>query len=319
MGEPEEHVIPPLHGHSIDPAESMEPLCPLRPDPLPQGEREKKPPRWTIPFLRALERTGDVRASAEDAGIDHTTAYLRRRTHPDFASDWERALKAHAERVERERAEELAGLRQAPLPNPSPAGGRGADAAEGRGAKGAQIKRAGHDRWSPRKEKLFFDELAATANVKSSAKAAEVSPNAVYARRLRDAHFRAKWAAVLETGRAAIEMQLVERAKKSFDPDEMDLGDAEPRVSVAEALRIVQPTGAKGYTPAFVERPGFEEQDDDQVREQLIQKLLRLKKRQEEQQLREGWSRDEESGLLIPPGWVKGPDWRPTEPEDQEY
>ncbi|NUR46488.1 MAG: hypothetical protein HOP91_10120 [Sphingomonas sp.] len=281
------------------------------PDPSPKGEG-KRPPRWTIPFLRALERTGDVRASAEDAGIDHTTAYLRRRTHPEFASDWERALKAHAERVERDKAEELEALRKAAPPRsgelscPSPEG-------EGKSKK-AQLKRTGHDRWSARKEKLFFDELAATANVKSSAKAAGVSPNAVYARRLRDPHFRAKWAAVLETGRAAIEMQLVERAKKSFDPDEMDLGDAEPRVSVAEALRIVQPSGAKGYTPAFVERRGFDEQDDDEVREQLIQKLLRLKRRREEQQLREGWSRDEESGLLIPPGWVRSAGSPPVEP-----
>ena len=58
----------------------------------------------------------------------------------------------------------------------------------------------------------------------------------------------------------------------------------------------------------------FDEQDDDEVREQLIKKLLRLKKRQEEEQLREGWSRAEESGLLIPPGWVRSPGSPPLEP-----
>jgi hypothetical protein len=79
---------------------------------------EPKPPRWTIPFLRALERTGDVRASAEDAGIDHTTAYARRRTHAEFASNWERALQAHAERAGRERAEELEALLAARWPLP---------------------------------------------------------------------------------------------------------------------------------------------------------------------------------------------------------
>src|SRR6185369_6644815 len=72
--------------------------------------RMKKPPRWTISFLRALERTGDVRASAEDAGIDHTTAYARRRTHEDFAADWERALKAYAERVAADQERELRSL-----------------------------------------------------------------------------------------------------------------------------------------------------------------------------------------------------------------
>src|SRR5437763_12922061 len=100
------------------------------PPPREISGRMKKAPRWTIPFLRALERTGNARASAEEAGVDHTTAYLRRRTHPDFASDWEWVLKAHAERVEREKEAELEALRvglSPPLPNPSPAEGGGAE------------------------------------------------------------------------------------------------------------------------------------------------------------------------------------------------
>jgi len=264
--------------------------------------RMNKPPRWTISFLRALKRTGDVRASAEDAGIDHTTAYARRRTHKDFAADWERALKAYAERVAADQERELRSLDTLGTNGPRP---------EGEG-KRAQLKRAAHDRWGPRKEKLFFDELAATANVKSSARAAGVSTQSVFARRLRDAHFRAKWAAVLETGRAAIEMQLVERAKKSFDPDEHDFGEAEPRVSVTEALRIVQHSG-KGQAPAFMEQRGFEEDGDD-VHERLLRKLLRLKARQEREQLEKGWVRDEEHGLLVPPGWVKAAGSPPVEP-----
>jgi len=264
--------------------------------------RMNKPPRWTISFLRALKRTGDVRASAEDAGIDHTTAYARRRTHKDFAADWERALKAYAERVAADQERELRSLDTLGTNGPRPEGEW----------KRAQLKRAAHDRWGPRKEKLFFDELAATANVKSSARAAGVSTQSVFARRLRDAHFRAKWAAVLETGRAAIEMQLVERAKKSFDPDEHDFGEAEPRVSVTEALRIVQHSG-KGQAPAFMEQRGFEE-DGDNVHERLLQKLLRLKARNEREQLEKGWVRDEEHGLLVPPGWVKAPSSPPVEP-----
>ena len=264
--------------------------------------RMNKPPRWTISFLRALKRTGDVRASAEDAGIDHTTAYARRRTHKDFAADWERALKAYAERVAADQERELRSLDTLGTNGPRPEGEW----------KRAQLKRAAHDRWGPRKEKLFFDELAATANVKSSARAAGVSTQSVFARRLRDAHFRAIWAAVLETGRAAIEMQLVERAKKSFDPDEHDFGEAEPRVSVTEALRIVQHSG-KGQAPAFMERRGFEE-DGDNVHERLLQKLLRLKARNEREQLEKGWVRDEEHGLLVPPGWVKAAGSPPVEP-----
>ena len=107
-------------------------------------------------------------------------------------------------------------------------------------------------------------------------------------------------------------MQLVERAKKSFDPDEHDFGEAEPRVSVTEALRIVQHSG-KGQAPAFMEQRGFEEDADD-VHERLLRKLLRLKARQEREQLEKGWVRDEEHGLLVPPGWVKAPGSPPVEP-----
>ena|SRR5689334_2063030 len=79
----------------------------------------QQPPRWTVAFLRALERAGDVRASAEDAGIDHTTVYLRRRAHGDFAEAWDAALKAHSARVEEQRMVELEALTE-PSTNSSP-------------------------------------------------------------------------------------------------------------------------------------------------------------------------------------------------------
>ena len=52
----------------------------------------RREPRWVLSFLRALERTGEVRAAAKDAGIDHSTAYARRKAHAEFAGQWEAAL-----------------------------------------------------------------------------------------------------------------------------------------------------------------------------------------------------------------------------------
>jgi len=103
--------------------------------PIESGmTKGRKQPRWTIPFLRALERTGNVRASAEEAGVDHTTAYNRRKAHSDFAAAWAEALeKGRAER-KRVEEEEIAGLRAGrtpPLParamreSPSPCRGEG--------------------------------------------------------------------------------------------------------------------------------------------------------------------------------------------------
>src|SRR5438045_2522311 len=76
----------PLAGGSMCEYGNVEPP---HPNPLPDGERGKrKPPRWVIPFLRALARTGVAREAAKDAGIDHSTAYERRKAHADFAADW---------------------------------------------------------------------------------------------------------------------------------------------------------------------------------------------------------------------------------------
>jgi hypothetical protein len=276
---------------------------------------QKKQPRWTIAFLRALERTGDVRASAEDAGIDHTTAYARRRSHSDFAAAWDGAIAAHAAGVKAREAEALAALRaEGEMPSPgsppasptSPACGRGDGVVGG----GAQLKRAGHDRWSGRKEKLFFDELAATANVKRAAAAAGVSPNAVYARRLKQPLFRAKWEAVLETGRAAIETKLIEAANRSFDPDEIDTGDVQPRVSVAEAIRIVQAHGSKKEREAqqsfLAEQAAAMTPDDiSAMQERLMNKLNRMRQRDMPDKLAAGWSYDEAHDHMVPPGWVR--------------
>ena len=100
--------------------------------PLKGARGKRKEPRWVVPFLRALERTGEARAAAKDAGIDHTTAYARRRAHADFAEAWAEALRAHDEAKRRAEDEEIAALKEAapspgsPAASPtSPARGRG--------------------------------------------------------------------------------------------------------------------------------------------------------------------------------------------------
>src|SRR5947209_438036 len=82
-----------------------------------RGARARKPPRWVIAFLRALERTGEARAAAEAAGVDHSTAYARRRTHADFALAWAEALKRfRAAKARREKGEGEALMASLPTP-----------------------------------------------------------------------------------------------------------------------------------------------------------------------------------------------------------
>jgi len=283
----------------------------------------KKQPRWVVPFLRALERTGDARASAADAGIDHTTAYARRRAHPDFASLWRDALVMHKQRVKLEEVEELEAFeRNLPsfdqagrLEDPSTASGGSpphpADREELVASNG-RMKRVGHGRWSKRKEKIFFDELALTNNARRSAKAAGVSYNAVMARRLKHPLFRAKWEAVAQCAKAGIGMYVLEASQQTFDPDTINVPSAMPKVTIAEAIRISESKPGKGRSeePApdpFAEEAASMAKDEvAEIKERIIRKLQAMRRRDRPELLAQGWSYDEEYDQDIPPGWVRG-------------
>ena len=73
--------------------------------------------------------------------------------------------------------------------------------------------------------------------------------------------------------------------------------------SGSKAIKIVQ---QGGRTPASTHEhsPAVGENLDD-VRERLFQKLLRLKERDTRKRLAEGWTLDQASGAMIPPGWVR--------------
>jgi hypothetical protein len=43
----------------------------------------------------------------------------------------------------------------------------------------------------------------------------------------------------------------------------------------------------------------------DELSSILLKKLARLKEREEKEQLSEGWTRDEENDVLLPPGWTR--------------
>lgn len=259
------------------------------------------------PFLRALERSGDARAAVKDAGIDHTTADARGGRMRILSGLWRDALAAHAAARELEQAAELEALRR----DPSTAfGGSPPGSGEDLVASGGKMKPRGDDKWGKHKEAAFFTELAATANVSRAAKAAGVSENAVYQRRLRDGHFTAKWAAVRDMAKASIDMHLLEETKKSFDPDTLDTGGVQPRVTIEQAIRISQsgPKAERGVAAPdpFEEAPAPSEADEvDAIREQIIRKLRRMREREMPEQLAQGWSFDEQYDVMVPPGWVR--------------
>lgn len=89
-----------------------------------------------------------------------------------------------------------------------------------RGAEGKpQLRGAGVKRWTARAERIFFEHLCATCNVKHSARRAGMSVRGAYFRRHADPAFRASWAEALETGYVKLETLLLARAGGTADAD----------------------------------------------------------------------------------------------------
>jgi hypothetical protein len=277
-----------------------------------KGERGRKEPAWVRYFLRSLERTANARASAEEAGIDYTTAYARRRAHAEFAEGWAEALRVRSERVEQEQRLEIEALARGPSTIASTGNGPPPRSGEELVASGGQLKRAGRGRWSARREAIFFVELAASAIVQRAAAAAGISATAVRARRLRHRLFSAKWDAVVRNARASIDLHLVEEAKKTFDPETLETANVAPRVTIDQAIKISQIGASSRKQEEELPDPFADEaarmtpDDVTALRERLVRKLRRMRERDMPDRVAEGWSFDKEHDQMVPPGWVKG-------------
>lgn len=70
-----------------------------------QGSTPKKTARrspWPAVFLAALRQRPNVRYACTQAGIDRSTPYRYRETHPEFAEQWDVALREGVEALESE-------------------------------------------------------------------------------------------------------------------------------------------------------------------------------------------------------------------------
>jgi hypothetical protein len=246
----------------------------------------KRDPHWVKIFLRELETTGNVRLAAERAGVDFTSAYQRRKRHGEFAEAWESALRLHATRsAQDEREGESAppsALRSAT--SPAIAGEDEVVRPDGKVIKGSE------GRWGKRTQEAFLAKLTLSANVRHSAKAVGFSTQAVYKRRLKDRHFAAAWDAAIEVGKASVQAYLVEATKRTFDPDELPIGDEREidRVSISEAINIAK-LRAAGPPPPADDSEDYDEDRLKEVRERILDKLKRLRDRDLRELGEAGW------------------------------
>ncbi len=250
-----------------------------------------------------------MRVSSVAAGVDFTGVYARRQRDAEFACAWARVL----------RERELEGAPRPCSTWPPFCSSAGEELVVRSSADGsAKLVRAGAGRWSAARETRFFLALAECANVRRSAAAAGVSTQAIYARRLKDRGFRARWDAAIDAGKARLEAYLIEAADRSFDPaGAAEAGDELPRVTVAEAIAILRLKGSRAQAATAADQDEEEggAQEYQEACERVAARLRRMAARQRTDWLEAGWR--EFDGEMVPPGFVRIGDSSAGSADDQ--
>src|SRR4051812_7566694 len=160
----------------------------------------------SVAYLRALAETGNATLAAAHAGVSRDWAYKRRLADARFDELCREML---------ERFRELPALPASdlpPLPNPSPAEGRGTDSA-GRGAgKRVQVRRDRAGGWTAAKEARFIERLQETCSVWLAAAAVGLSSVSAYRRRQVRERFAAAWEEAQRSGWPPLDQPWIESA-----------------------------------------------------------------------------------------------------------
>lgn len=172
-----------------------------------------------------------------------------------------------------------------------------------------QRKKAARD-WSKAKARKFLGVLADTCNVSEACRRSGVPMTVAYRRRRMDAAFRAEWAEMIAIGYQRLEAVLLERAFNGTEKVVTKRDGSEERMREYPnqlglmLLKMHRETAME----ADCEMPA---EDIDEIRERLVKKLQRLKRRNEEQEaertrLRGFAPRDEPVGRREPGAAAEG-------------
>lgn len=148
------------------------------------------------------------------------------------------------------------------------------------GTERLKQRRASSQTITPDQVETFFETLADTCNVVRSANAAGFSANWAYRRRRFDAAFRNGWAAAVREGYSKLELVLLERAMKGT-PKLVRTAMGSDRVmreySTALAVALLR------RHADTADSADFEPREDElaEVRERILEKLERLKEREQ--------------------------------------
>ena len=179
--------------------------------------------------------------------------------------------------------------------NPSRAGSSGSAAlfvwrvrVAKRGTKGLELRVVGtatpkirkprRNEWTKAKQDIFFTTLAETCNVKLAAETAGMSVAGAYWKRKRDAAFRAGWAEAIGVAYQRLELVMLDRALNGTEKIVFRKDGTEERMRDYPnqiALHLLKMH--RDSATEAVEEP--DEADVAEVRQRLVEKLERLRKR----------------------------------------
>jgi ribosome-associated translation inhibitor RaiA len=150
-------------------------------------------------------------------------------------------------------------------------------------AKKPQLKKRAKRDWSKAKAVKFLSALGDTCNVSEACRRSGVPMTVAYRRRKMDASFRAEWAEMIAIGYQKLEAVLLERAFNGTEKVVTKRDGSEERMREypnqlgLQLLKMHRETAAEAESQMPAESV-------DEIRERLIRKLRRLKKRNEEQE-----------------------------------
>ena len=145
-----------------------------------------------------------------------------------------------------------------------------------------RMRMASRGSWTKEKEREFLAVLADTCNVRVASEAAGMSTQAAYWRRKRNAAFRTAWAEAVAAAYHKLELVLIERTLNGTEKIMQRHDGSEDRMREYPNNLGLALLKLRRSTVETVQRPAAID-DGDEVRERLVQKLLRLKKRREQQ------------------------------------
>lgn len=291
-----------------------------------EGSRRERAPKTRLSaekrerFLEVLGQTGNRRLAAEAIGVEPRLMDQRREFDPLLDRQWKEAIEQSERR-----------LSGASGPLDCIGGTEPMVIRRGPGGR-ARVVRAGAKRWSRPVEERFFAALAVSGNIAAAARSVGFTASTIAQRRRQWPAFAERMEETLEDAEIALEFRFATSTGGWGGLDDGDVGsaatmssgsveDAPATEHVAEApkfdpdlaMRFLKWREQKkrGRDPSRGGLPPKRWTFDESI-ELLEKKLQAFGRRSKAEQLKEGWSEDEE-GRMIPPGWVRGPDYKPGE------